>query len=373
MSNPVATETFGQARQGSVAAIIQVLNERLADAGIRTRAVVADGMLQVLCEAQSTEQLEKQAVVSRVREILENINPHRIRRVNINSRLVKEEQLLWLEEINRDPDNALLWSEVITLKQPFFLQRWIRDRDLKPAGPIFKDITEPTRKPLSLSNRVIGGAGIAVLILGTGWLFREDLAQIRQVNSSLEENTAPAQPDQTDLPPLPDLSITTEDLGQRAADTTPPENPPSTTPPATNSATPQAQTSDAPAANSNPASAIDTPVPNEPVSESASEPANNSTPSTPADSEAAQTPPPDSGQTADAFAEAVRIANIAATDGQTATTAAQWLDLAARWQRASDLMAQIPEGNAQYDQAKERVASYADNSKAALAQAAALQ
>ncbi|MEL7142598.1 MAG: hypothetical protein AAGL08_10325 [Cyanobacteria bacterium J06573_11] len=369
MSNPVATETFGQARQGSVAAIIQVLNERLADAGIRTRAVVADGMLQVLCEAQSTEQLEKQAVVSRVREILENINPHRIRRVNINSRLVKEEQLLWLEEINRDPDNALLWSEVITLKQPFFLQRWIRDRNLKPAGPIFKDITEPTRKPLSLSNRVIGGAGIAVLILGTGWLFREDLTQIRQVNSSLEENTAPNQPAQTDLPPLPDLSVTTEDLGQRAADTTPPENPPSTTPPANSSATTQAQTAGTPAANNGAASATDTPT-SEPADNTS---ADNSTTPAPADSEAAPTPPPGSGQTADAFAEAVRIANIAAADGQTATTAAQWLDLAARWQRASDLMAQIPEGNAQYDQAKARVTSYADNSKAALAQAAALQ
>lgn len=375
MSNPIATETFGQARQGSVAAIIQVLNERLADAGIRTRAVVADGMLQLLCEAQSTEQLEKQAVISRVREILENINPHRIRRVNINSRLVKAEQLLWLEEINRDPDNALLWSEVITLKQPFFLRRWIRDRDLKPAGPILKDITEPSRKPLSLSNKVIGGAGIAVLILGTGWLFREDLTQIRQVNSSLEESTPPAQPAQTDLPPLPDLSVTTtEDLSQRAADTTPPENPPNTAPPATNSAITQAQTSDTPAANTDTASATDTPTPSELTSEPTSNTsAESSTTPALADGEATPTPPPDSGQTADAFAEAVRIANIAATDGQTATTAAQWLDLAARWQRASDLMAQIPEGNAQYDQAKERVTSYADNSKAALAQAAALQ
>ena len=45
MSNP-ANETFGQARQGSVAAIIQVLNEHLSDIGIRTRAVVADGTCQ---------------------------------------------------------------------------------------------------------------------------------------------------------------------------------------------------------------------------------------------------------------------------------------------------------------------------------------
>jgi hypothetical protein len=40
-----------QARQGSVAAIIQTLNEQLVDVGIRTRAVLADGILQLLCEA----------------------------------------------------------------------------------------------------------------------------------------------------------------------------------------------------------------------------------------------------------------------------------------------------------------------------------
>jgi hypothetical protein len=41
-----------QARQGSVAAIIQVLNESLVLSGVRTRAVFADGVLQLLCEAE---------------------------------------------------------------------------------------------------------------------------------------------------------------------------------------------------------------------------------------------------------------------------------------------------------------------------------
>ena len=119
MINP-ATESFGQARQGSVAAIIQVLNERLSDSGIRTRAVVADGTLQLLCEAVTPEQLEKSTVVERVRSELEAISPQRIKRVKINSRIVKEAQLLWLEEISRNPEKSLLWSEVIVLKRPFF-------------------------------------------------------------------------------------------------------------------------------------------------------------------------------------------------------------------------------------------------------------
>ncbi|MCG8362376.1 MAG: hypothetical protein MJA27_03465, partial [Pseudanabaenales cyanobacterium] len=94
-----------QARQGSVAAIIQVLNEQLADAGIRTRAFLAQNSLQLLCEAAQPEQLEQTVVVERVRQILESISPRHIRRVKIYSRIVREHQLLWLEEVTHDAEN----------------------------------------------------------------------------------------------------------------------------------------------------------------------------------------------------------------------------------------------------------------------------
>ncbi|MEL6468531.1 MAG: hypothetical protein AAFQ74_02285 [Cyanobacteria bacterium J06623_4] len=355
MSNP-ASETFGQARQGSVAAIIQILNERLADYGIRTRAVVAEGMLQVLCEAPSTDQLEKTAVVDRVRQILENISPQRIRKVNINSRIVKEEQLLWLEEINRDPENALLWSEVITLKRPFFVKRWIRDRNLKPAGPILRDISEPEPQQSSLSSKLIGAAGLGVLILGTAWLFREDLSQIRQTTGTLpdvEPQNLTAQPP-TDLPPLPEgiSEGPAENPGERTADTTPP-------------------------ANASAADALTTQAPTNAASAAAPD---NSPDNTAATETTEQAPNPapnpgqaNAGQAADAFAEAVRIANQAVADGQTAGSAAEWLDLATRWQRASDLMSQVPEGNEQFAIAQDRVASYATNSQTAIQKAAAMQ
>src|SRR3712207_5753258 len=112
-----------QARQGSVAAIIQTLNERLADAGVRTRAVFADGVLQLLCEAALPEQLEQSVTVAQIKQILEEISPNNIRRVKINSRIVREQQLLWLEEIMRDPDNQLLWSEEIVLAKPNFFKQ----------------------------------------------------------------------------------------------------------------------------------------------------------------------------------------------------------------------------------------------------------
>ncbi|MGB7248212.1 MAG: hypothetical protein WBC73_04670 [Phormidesmis sp.] len=301
MINP-ANEAFGQARQGSVAAIIQILNERLADEGIRTRAVVSDNMLQLLCEAATAEQLEKSAVVERVRQILENINPQRIKKVKINSRIVKEEQLLWLEEINRDPEKALLWSEIITLKQPFFIRRWIRDRHLKPAGPIFKDISAPERTSTPLAIKIFGAVGLALLLLGIGWIVKGNLVRIRPV-----------------------------------ADSTLPEN---------------------------------TELPEERSSENTAEPAVRPESSAPA-AEAVITEQSDApvDATSNAFVEAVRIAEQAAIDGQAASSAAEWLALAARWQEASDLMSEVPTDNEQYAIAQDRLKAYKANSEAALQQA----
>ncbi|MHC5826972.1 MAG: hypothetical protein ACYT04_66665, partial [Nostoc sp.] len=73
-----------QAHQGSVAAIIQLLNEKLAKSGVRTRAIFSDGVLQLLCEAARVEQLEQSPVVEQIQQILESIAPRQIRRVNIN-------------------------------------------------------------------------------------------------------------------------------------------------------------------------------------------------------------------------------------------------------------------------------------------------
>ncbi|MDX2097291.1 MAG: hypothetical protein SFW36_05900 [Leptolyngbyaceae cyanobacterium bins.59] len=158
-----------QARQGSVAAVIQVLNEKLADQGVRTRAVFSDGVLQLLCEAQSKEELEPSILIGRVKQILESLAPRNIRRVRINSRLVREQQLLWLEEISRDPENQLLWSELITLAKP------------NPIARFFEDLKDQARSrrsamPQSLSQRQVreqrqfwrgwlGGAGVSVLLV----------------------------------------------------------------------------------------------------------------------------------------------------------------------------------------------------------------
>ena len=331
MTQP-ARDTFGQARQGSVAAIIHILNDRLISTGIRTRAVVSDGMLQILCEAATVEQLEKDPLIEQVRHTLETISPQRIKKVKINSRIVKEDQLLWIEEINRDPAKALLWSEVIVLKRPFFIERWIRDRNLKPAGPVFKDIREPEPSRFALPLRIFGGLGLLLLLLAAGWFLRRELGganagPVVVAPASPESEVEPAGADD-----LEDADTVSQALDEDAFDNTDPSDTDSSDTDSSDVAPLDADSSDSEVV----AEETDSPAP-------------------------------------DAFAEAVRIAEQAAIEGQRATTATAWLDLAARWQKASDLMSEIPESSAEYDIAQDRIQTYQTNSQAALRQATAAQ
>jgi uncharacterized membrane protein len=160
-----------QAHKGSVAAIIQVLNDQLAQVGVRTRAVFADGVLQLLCEAAKVELLEQSNLVDRIRQILEGISPRNICRVNINSRLVREHQLLWLEEISRDPQNQLLWSQEIKLIKPNFWQRFAlaqkerQERGSKLALPRMGAPRRFMQEPQQFQRGIIGGICISVVLL----------------------------------------------------------------------------------------------------------------------------------------------------------------------------------------------------------------
>jgi hypothetical protein len=171
IANP-ANDIFRQAHQGSVAAIIQVLNDKLADSGVRTRAIFASGVLQLLCEAPTPEQLDQTYLIERIRKTLESISPRNIRRVNINSRIVREQQLLWLEEIHRDPDGQVLWSKEISLKRQNIFRRSLEEWQEAFANK------DDFRKPLSaqaarekrqFARGVLGGLGLSAAVLATGW------------------------------------------------------------------------------------------------------------------------------------------------------------------------------------------------------------
>lgn len=275
---PTIDDIDFQARQGSVAAIIQILNEHFASDSIRTRAIQDNGILQLLVEAPTADGLPQDTVVDQVRSVLESISPRGISRVNINSRIVQEQQLLWLDEIKRDPEHSLLWSEPITLKRPNVVARLWRDaRAPRQRNPFLDDVYQkkPANSRSAFWRGLIGGASLALLLLLVGWATKDWLGV---------------------------------DLGLRS----------------------QTDTSD--------------PAP---------------------------APAPPAGQ--DPFVLAVRIAQQSVEDGKTATTAAAWLDLAVRWQRASDLMAEVPSEDDRYTVAQDRVQAYAANKIMALQEAERIQ
>lgn len=200
-----ANNIVKQAKQGSVAAIIQVLNEKLADSGVRTRAIFADGVLQVLCEGATLEQLEQTPLIERIRHILESIAPRNIRRVKINSRIVREQQLLWLEEINRDPDHQLLWSEEITLKKPGFLQQLSEDWSARGSETSRTDVSKSAtprqqREQRQFWRGLIGGAIASCLLLAGGWWLYNRFGS-SEVVTQKEKTSAPSQTGATSASP----------------------------------------------------------------------------------------------------------------------------------------------------------------------------
>ncbi len=266
-----------QARQGSVAAIIQVLNERLANSGVRTRAIYHDGVLQILCEASTLDKLEQSTLVKQIQQILESIQPRNLRKVNINSRIVQEQQLLWLEEIIRDPENQLLWSEEIILEQPNIFQKLIKNyqEQKTEAGKIHLSKTQLS-KPIAINNKSKNYAW--------GWrLFSLSLSLLLLLSSLIIYAVLNGK---LQNPWLPET---------------------------TSSLTPTAKSSNS----------------------------------------------------EDSFTIAVRIANQASDAGKIAKTSTQWLEIAANWQRASDLMANVPPSHSRYQEAQIRTKLYKKYSEAA--------
>lgn len=283
MHNVNSNSVIAQAKAGSIAAIIQLLNESLAHLKVRTRAVLEGRKLLLLCEAEREECLDSEIIIPHVRQILEAISPPNMSRVQLFSRIVREQQLLWTQEIARNPSSQLLWSEQIVLKRPSLLRQF---------QAIFKgNIDSPSLGLLDLSSSPLsgyrsffwGGLGI-VLLFGITIVFRyfnfNEGISPDQVNPGkvLESSPSSPQPSSTPMP-----SSSTESL--------------------------------------------------------------------------------------DPFVVAVRVAETAVANGQKATTRREWLDLAYRWQQASDLMSQVPTEDDRYKTAQDRVITYRKNSEAALEKA----
>ncbi|BAY63782.1 hypothetical protein NIES22_38710 [Calothrix brevissima NIES-22] len=389
-----------QAHQGSVAAIIQILNEKLVASGVRTRAIFSDGVLQLLCEAQTVDQLEQSTVVQKIRQILESIAPRNIRRVNINSRIVREQQLLWLTEIYRDRDGQLLWSEEITLPQPGLIQQLINDfQTLKETKSELAQVSLPKpnslrfvifkrrhrrrtqnkflsknipKRSLPIEVLKVSGLCLPLLLLVWGaysWLEGKQessiSAQTSQPSSVNLQGTTVSNPQNATLSakdPFKDavrIANQASALGKTAATSQQHTELASKWREASNlmnqvspshSRYQEAQTrvqlykkyADA---SQNIANKKAAPAANSNVSKTVTIPAD------------------------DPFAVAVRIANQASASGKTATTPEQWSALATQWQQASDLMSKVSSSHSRYPEAQSRVKLYQQFSEAAQSKA----
>ncbi|MEO1429394.1 MAG: hypothetical protein AAFV71_10085 [Cyanobacteria bacterium J06633_8] len=302
-----------QATQGSIAAIIQVLNEKLANSGVRTRAVFDSGVLQLLCEARTEENLVKSTLVQQIKQILESIAPRNVHRVNINSRIVREQQLLWLEEINRDAENQLLWSEEITLKKPNILRQLVRDlKDSKKDSqkPQIRQsqssrhliVSNKTKQKKSFLRGVINIIALCLLLLSAGWIAYYFLGS--KINNSIETVASKQRlPDASKTKSLKSSDIKKNQLSTHV------------------------------------------------VTSSLKD---KNTPFQIED---------------DIFYIAVRVANQAVEEGKTTNTSAKWLEVAAKWQYASDLMAEVPSSHSRFKEAQSRIKLYKEYSDLALEKA----
>ncbi|NJL61466.1 MAG: hypothetical protein HC903_06095 [Methylacidiphilales bacterium] len=302
-------DIFWQAQQGSVAAIIQVLNEKLADSGVRTRAMFDDSVLQLLCEANTEEQLDKTTLVEQIRQILKSIAPRNIYRVNLNCRIVREQQLLWLDEIHRDSENQLLWSEEIVLEKPSFLQQFIKDLQNRKIESARNHLPKASPShPIVITNRNSPKNYV------WGWIFLAASICLFFAMVGVA------------------LSVL---FGDRFKISFQPGDSPSLVP-LTKS--------------------LETQVTNQSQQSEQSSVEKNQSGTT---------------QKQDYFVNAVKIANEASVIGQKAKTSTQWLELAANWQRASDLMAKVPPSHNRYEEAQIRTKLYRSYSEAAQNKAAA--
>ncbi|MDB9314546.1 hypothetical protein PN462_15655 [Spirulina sp. CS-785/01] len=314
-----------QAHQGSTAAIIQVMNEGLADIGVRTRAVLEKGILKVLCEAQEEKSLEREILVPRLRDILEGIEPRNLRRVQISSRLAQEQQLVWIGAGAQTSDYPFLWSEEIKLRKPNFFQKIGKPR---PWETEEKEKSLSVSFPTASSTPFLSRSHIRVLFLCllsfVAGVFAYNFWLLPFSNSLVSNQNAAS----------PSASPSNTSSSNSPSPTASPVASPSTSP----DTSPPPQTVLLPASSDN-----------------------SSLPS----------PPASLSPTEDPFAQAVRLAEQMALKGQTAQTRTEWLDVASKWQEASELMALVPPDHPSYDKAQERVEVYQRNSEVAQRKAAA--
>ncbi|MGL5080554.1 MAG: hypothetical protein ACRC8A_03620 [Microcoleaceae cyanobacterium] len=295
-----------QARQGKVAAILQVLNHQLAESGIQTRAVLRDGMLHLLCEALTLELLNRSEIVAQVKEILTALSPDYINHSRVYGRVIQPEQLLWLDHLIRDANPQVVWQEDILLGSASLFQRLFKHFKHSHTASSSK-ILSPTWAERLQEQRLFrrGALAGACLTLGLGGiaiaLYSGLNSRLLLSSQSIPQPTALSRPD-----------FNTQSGSTHSTPLEPPASPSFNAPPS-------------------PSSNIE-------VSQNSDE---------------------------EKFAQAVRLAEGAVDLGKSAQSRAEWLTIADTWETASTLMTEVSPDYSRHATAQNRAALYRRNAEVA--------
>ncbi|MGA1474413.1 MAG: hypothetical protein ACO4AI_04440 [Prochlorothrix sp.] len=231
----MSRKVIAQAEQGSITAILQLLNESLVTQEVRTRAVLEGRILHLLCEAPKAELLDADLLVPSIQQLLETIAPPNFHTVQIYSRTRREHQSLWLQEIRQGNHPHLLWSKRVPLKQPNPLHRLLRSwQGLMAQRTRFnlqQDWTRADRQRqrfsrATLAGLAVGGTGVIILAgiglwrLGSRLTLTIETTPLNSAPSPVASATPVASPSLTPMPiaePQPDPFVQAVRLAEKSS------------------------------------------------------------------------------------------------------------------------------------------------------------
>lgn len=314
-----------RAKQGDPNAIAALLNRTLQPKGITASAEQENGFLHIILKAAQVP--NQQAVVTFIHQGMTKLESDAIHTVRIDGYQNGQDHPAWSDEFNLEiagliPDESDLMPPIEEPSYDDLDSPGIDDEYAESAGiddisdyESMEDGEDEEEAPPAKAKRpinkglLLGGIGALVALAAVGAVV-------------------------VLKPPIPGLFGNEAEEASEPAATQPTPAKPA-----------------APAATGNkPATPVPAATPNKPA-------ATANKPATPAPAATPNKPAAQSDPWREGVNSAIKAANLA----QTASTQAQWNEVATQWQQAIDLMKKVPQSSPNYQAAQERVVSYQTN------------
>lgn len=321
-----------QARQGKVAAILQILRQEFTEMGLQVRAVLQNGVLHLLCEIDAKEPPEREVLLPRIQSIFTSLTPDLIRQIRIYGRAAQDQPLVWFGEngflegrsseqnsdnnSDNNSENHLpsCWQDNIFLEQPHQSHQ-LSSHSRQSTQELA--LTPELRQHHQFQRGLVLGVALSSILGLISFAGYQALSppQPKSLNSQFSQTSSVSEPNSGN--PVRSNSSSTQRL------------------------------------DSNPRST--------PNSDSNNLNSENSSPDSPPNPEKDRILQQDEAN----FAEAVRLAQEAVEDGKFAQWPEEWESIADKWQRAADLMSEVSDAYPRSATAQNRAALYRRNAEVA--------